>query len=95
MAGNVDGACYVHAVRQTRPLTRTYEHTGEYEYGPVSAPPLCVLACSLACDVVSGVAARGGASRIVEYDASRDAKMFAPFVFALAVSREVAHMGRE
>lgn len=101
-AENVDGACCVHAVRQTRPLTRVYEHGGVASTGPVhTTTPLCVLACLVARDVVPGVAARGRVSRIVDTDASCATcpatrhPMFAPFALAFAVSREGAHTGGE
>lgn len=59
VAGNVDGACYVHAVRQTHPLTRAYEHGGIHgERGPVHTRR--PRACLLARDVVP---ARRGVSR--------------------------------
>lgn len=53
--GNVDGACYVHAVRQTRPLMRAYEHGGVRAQARAYERPC---ACSRACSMSSRVSRR-------------------------------------
>jgi len=70
LAGNVDGAYYVHRGYTDTSLNACVCTWGNISTGPCIHSLLCVLACLFARDVVPGAAVRGRVSRIVN-NASR------------------------